>query len=284
MTLEDYIKSDEYKEEVAVVQLINPGTGRRIKLVGMVHIGSKEYYKNVKRESEDSDIILYERITPSTTAGALRDRLIFTNGIRLSEFYREAAARITDFHYRRLTGVMEALIKEDGSKIRMLNGYRDRLVEELGMVFQGDVIDYEHLPSNWHHADMTHDELKRNLPIFSSTNFYFGLLRLGSELLLRFPNIMDLFLARIVEEGIITGVASPSLKQQINRQREGKVYEKIDALENQKGINQVAVVYGVDHLSYLEAELTKRGYVRQNITYLEAVRKQPKDWERMDKK
>ncbi len=47
MGLEDYVRADEAKEEVAVVHLVNPSTGKRIDLVGAVHIGSQEYYDSV---------------------------------------------------------------------------------------------------------------------------------------------------------------------------------------------------------------------------------------------
>ena len=41
MRLEDYVRADESKEEIAVVHLVNASTGKRIDLVGAVHIGSR---------------------------------------------------------------------------------------------------------------------------------------------------------------------------------------------------------------------------------------------------
>lgn len=284
MTLEDYVKSDDYKEEVAVVHLVNPQTGKRIKLVGAVHIGSREYYEKVKRELEGSDAVLYERIIPSHGNKGLRDRFMLSNGWRLGDFYREVAQRITGYHYRRLSKAAELLAKKEPDKINIFNEYKDRWMEELGLIMQGDAIDYENLPPNWYNADMSHQELTKTIGIFSLTNLLFGLFNLVSSSALKYPWVMDQIIERIITKGIISDRINRDPTLKVDRLREAKVYERIDILENQENVNMIDVFYGVAHLPYLEAELTKRGYVRQDMTYLEAIRKKPKDWERMDRK
>ena len=165
----------------------------------------------------------------------------------------------------------------------MFRGLGDRIIDELTLVYQGDFIDYGDLPSNWHNADMSLGELNSHIGIFSLTNLQFGLLRLISDLVLDHPHLMELVAQRIASKGLISNRAGVNLIAKLNSLRERKVYERLGEFEQRGDIAKIGIFYGVGHLPYLERELTKRGYVRQDISYLEAIRKQPKLFERMDR-
>ena len=280
MGLEDYVREDEVKEEVAVVHLVNPSTIKRIDLVGAVHIGSQEYYDSVRELLNGCDAVLYERIIPGSGNHSLRDKFIFSNGIRLSEFYRNIAESVTRHYTEQITGAVEKVSKKAPDRIDLLNKYRDQLIGELRLVFQRDAIDYDNLPPNWYHADLTHDEMKAQVGIFSGANLVFGLLRFASNLGMKYQWVMDKLVEEIVTEGLISTGMDTNPIPQIDKVREAKVYEQVDALEQNTEINRIGVFYGVNHLPYLESELSKRGYMRYRIEYLELLRKKPKDLER----
>lgn len=50
--------------QVAVIHLIHPDTGRRVDLVGAVHIADLAYYREVQRLLEQVDVVLYEMVKP----------------------------------------------------------------------------------------------------------------------------------------------------------------------------------------------------------------------------
>ena len=182
MALEDYIKADEYKEEVAVVHLVNPQTGKKIDLVGAVHVGSRDYYEKVKGTLEECDIVLYERVIPSQNGKTARDNFIFSNGTRLGDFYRETARAVSNYHKKKISGAVESLAKQEPGRAELFGRLGERLIDELTLAYQGDSFDYGNLPNNWHHADMSLGELNSHINIFSLTNLEFGLVKFISDL------------------------------------------------------------------------------------------------------
>lgn len=50
--------------QTAVLHLVHPGTGRRVDLVGAVHIADEGYYRAVQRLLEQDDAVLYEMVKP----------------------------------------------------------------------------------------------------------------------------------------------------------------------------------------------------------------------------
>jgi hypothetical protein len=49
----------------AVTWLLDPATGRRLALVGMVHIADRDYYRRIQEQAEASDVVLYEAVKPA---------------------------------------------------------------------------------------------------------------------------------------------------------------------------------------------------------------------------
>lgn len=56
--------------EVALIHLRHPETGRRVDLVGAVHMGDAAYYREVQRLLEAADVVLYELVKPKDEAAA----------------------------------------------------------------------------------------------------------------------------------------------------------------------------------------------------------------------
>lgn len=62
-----YASGDKGKPQglqVALVHLIHPDTGRRVDLVGAVHVADMGYYREVQRLLEQVDVVLYEMVKP----------------------------------------------------------------------------------------------------------------------------------------------------------------------------------------------------------------------------
>jgi hypothetical protein len=51
--------------EVALIHMLHPDTGRRVDLVGAVHMGDTAYYREVQRLLEAADVVLYELVRPA---------------------------------------------------------------------------------------------------------------------------------------------------------------------------------------------------------------------------
>jgi hypothetical protein len=51
----------------AVYELIHPGSGRKIKMIGMVHAAKPEFYKEIQTELDDCDVIFYEGVRGRVT-------------------------------------------------------------------------------------------------------------------------------------------------------------------------------------------------------------------------
>jgi hypothetical protein len=54
--------------QVALVHMLHPTTGRRVDLVGAVHIADLAYYREVQRLLEQVDVVLYEMVKPKDAA------------------------------------------------------------------------------------------------------------------------------------------------------------------------------------------------------------------------
>ena len=97
-----FARADRYREEAAIVQLSHPSRGKKIDLVGAVHIGSHEYYATVKSILMDYDAVLYEGVSRLSQHLTLRDRFIYFNRLLLGEFHRGAAEAVTSRYFKRI--------------------------------------------------------------------------------------------------------------------------------------------------------------------------------------
>ena len=56
------IDRNEFGLRTAVVDLAQPEDGRRLKLLGMVHIGDADYYRLIQQELDDCDVVFFEGV------------------------------------------------------------------------------------------------------------------------------------------------------------------------------------------------------------------------------
>ena len=279
MALNEYIKSDGYAEEVAYVHLVNPDNGKNIDLVGAIHIGLPSYYTKVQEILDECDVVFYEGVAPPKRGRKIRDDFLFLDKVPLKQFYRKIAGAVSEYYRDSSVVIVESLPSEVCPALGdFLTISGDELAKEMALVCQGDAIDYGKLPENWYRADLTYDEVLSNMAIISKENLLFGVLKLISELTLRYKGVRHLIAGQITG-GCLTRTTNIDISPSIMAPREEKVYERVDEFENGDKIEKMGVFYGVGHLRSLEKGLEKKGYKRDGIEYLEAIRKMPRDFD-----
>jgi len=271
MRLEDYIHSDATRDEVAVVHLRHPETKREIDLVGAVHIGSQGYYADAQKVLAGCDAVLYEWITNRKEKLSLRNHLIFSNYIKDGDLYRGIVQAINEKRIRYVSSFLDAIAPF--LDVDYLEASAAQLSQEIPeLVYQGDAIDYNHLPLNWHHADLTNRELSSLIKIFSKDNLSFLGLKLFSGLLSQFPKFRDKAAKKLVSADLSPTDLGNRFMSRINHFREAKVYEQVARLEKDPRIKRIGIFYGVGHLPALESGLQECSYLRTSLDFLEIFR------------
>lgn len=284
MALDEYIKHDKYAEEVAYVHLVNPDNGKNIDLVGAIHIGLPSYYTKVQEILDKCDVVFYEGVAPSKRGRKIRDDFLFLDKVPLRRLYRSIAGAVSEYYRDGSVAIAELLPSELPPALGdLITISGDEFAKEMALVCQSNAIDYGNLPENWYRADLTYDEVLSNMSIFSRENLLFGVLKLISELTLRYKGVRHLIAGQIAR-GSVTQTTNIDPFPSIMTPREEKVYERVGEFENRDEIEKMGVLYGVGHLPSLEKGLEKKGYKRDGIEYLEAIRKMPRDMEQITKR
>lgn len=231
--------------ETAVTVLRQRGSGRRITLVSMIHIGRGDYYAQidaiVAAHEQAGGVVLYEglgSLSESEIAGlSAQERAIYRTLAPLHDLYRTLAG-------------------------------------SLGLVFQGEALHYNR--ERWINADLTLRELVRRwadagaplLPLeaggavqFSMPDGWLGRAT-GETLLLQTPLLLKLF-------GGLSG-RIPS----VGRLRELLLSDRnraaLDALETTDPGRDALVLYGAGHMADLLDGLERRGFALVEQTWLTA--------------
>ena len=253
MPIDEHVIEDENTLSTSIVHLINPKTGREIHLVSSSHIGSPVYYGQIKRRLQGLDYVLHESGT-NRHYEKLADIKKRHHNARIDKALREAVRN----------GVF--------TKQKALN-IGQILKERMAVIGQTEGIDYHNLPTNWVECDLSDKEIVADLnpqelmllmghTISSSISSY--LPRLIAD---RIANWSDGYLGKFLQ--------SPQAEQK-NREREAKVYRKIEELESIPSAMKIGILYGPKHMQHVETQLKSRGYVRnpdKPIEYLEAFKK-----------
>jgi len=111
-------------KETDTITLVHPSKGKTIRLVGVVHIATPEYYQRVLSSLQKMDVVLYECIEDES-----KERKI-----PVDNPYQDLAQKMNDY------------------------------LEEQVATSQHYGIDYLHLPANWNKADITLKEARSFLP------------------------------------------------------------------------------------------------------------------------
>ena len=99
--------------------------GKEVSLVGVMHIGEREYYEELTNHIQGADSVLWEKIDASNPQ---------------------------TYEGQKLTQSMEGLHK-----------YYGNMARAYGVDLEYEIIDFENPPENWEHCDMDIDTLGREL-------------------------------------------------------------------------------------------------------------------------
>lgn len=253
MPIDDHIIEDENTLSTSILHLINPTNGREIDLISSIHIGSPQYYEQIKRRLQGLDYVLHE-------AGTNR--------------HYEKMAKIRTMHHNTMIDSAISTIIANGSvgEERAINFGR-MLKERMKIIGQTEGIDYRNLPANWVECDLSAKEIVEGLNLRELMQLEgHEILSLASSYL---PSFIADKLANWSHRFLNKFLQSPQAEQK-NRESEAKVYGKLEELESNPSAMRIGVLYGALHMQYIETGLQSRGYVRnpdKPIEYLEALKK-----------
>jgi hypothetical protein len=225
--------------QVGVVHLLHPTTGRRVDLVGAVHIADLAYYREVQRLLEQVDVVLYEMVKskdaqpedkpPETPEGEFAPR-----------------------------------------------DFQKRLGEWFGLAFQLDAISYDR--PHFVHADLTleeftagssggamGDQLKSVGPMLKMLD---GMMRKSTPAMQRsLKGMLGRMMGNLKPEQLGALLGSETFELLIDRRNEACVKR---LLELPAETRTVAIFYGAAHLPDLEKRLKALGYERAGARWLTA--------------
>ena len=222
--------------------------GTRVDLIAAIHIGDAAYYAELNRRFTDYDALLYELVAP--VDGAVPERLAHRRGI--------------------------------------LSSTQVGMTKLLGLTFQLDEIEYDR--PNFVHADLTPDELKKSMAERNESLYvYFWRIFFASvDEYARDPlGLKDLETLSSVLEGkddwpLKTMIAYEMTDMDEMRDILGEDSDSaIIGARNQRAIEvlkerlaagdkHIGIFYGVAHMPDLEAKLTALGFVRTDVTWIDA--------------
>lgn len=253
MSIDKYVIQDKDSLSTSIVHLVNPSTRIEIDLISASHIGSTQYYEEIKRRLEGLDYVLHEN-------GSSK------HFVKIADIERR-------YHNATINHVIRELIRSEGMEKRRALEIGQILKERMTVISQTEGIDYDNLPSKWRECDLSAEEIVEGLghkELFPLV--VYEVLSLTSSWFPRFiadklANLSNKYLDRFLE--------TPHAEQK-NREREAKVYAKLEELETDLSAVKIGVFYGVSHMKHIEAELFSKGYVRnpnKPIEYIEAFKK-----------
>jgi len=261
----EYLKTDDEKESVATVSMVNPHTRVSVQLAGVIHIASPAFYREIKSRLRGSDFVLYESI------GKPR-RSTPSDGGYLGSFYELLSRGITSHKKELLKRILDDVVKTGGSDSPRLNRFVDYAQKNsklLKLTSQGQGFDYSNLPSNWVHADISFMEFNRSMGLL---NLIFSPLAVPLAVVIRHPKIIGAISKRISPYGRILpseGTKSPGFINKTNEPREERVLEVFDStMRKHPEAREISVFYGAAHLRSLEDKFEDRGFERTGIEFL----------------
>lgn len=76
---------------------------------------------------------------------------------------------------------------------------------------------------------------------------------------------------RIDKKGLIQTDSKFDPLKRLNKVREKKVMQDLEKVSSD-GNSNIGIFYGVGHLPNIEEDLKQRGYIKENIKFLEAIK------------
>lgn len=257
-SIESYIETTDTIERSCVVHLENPETGKEIDLIGLVHIGTQRFYDAVKQKSEACDAVIYEQVKRPRD-----DQAEKPEKNKLSDLYVRVAENVSSIR-NRILRKSKPYLREQHEDDNQVEEIINELSDRFKLVFQGDAIDYDNAPENWHNADLKIDEFLKNC----SFRERLLLKMIGFKWVRKL--LSSLVATSINSEGLLSRLSRKKLpKREVDRLREEKVYEAVSDLTEDASVKKIAIQYGLAHLPFLEEGLAQMGYSRTRVDYID---------------
>lgn len=256
-------KEERLRVPIAVYQ---DAQGRRVDLIGAIHLADGAYYRRLNRRFKSYDKLLYEMV----------------NGEHLSEmlWLRKKASKgeLTPDERKRLS-TLEAECDEaaDSSVVMgLLHYYYDFMSAKMGFTMQADGIDYGQ--PNFVYADMSQEEFEAAMAEGGESwmgyfidalaeSFKNGEILAGSALDASSPVAMRRYLMKIMAKSM---ESLPMDDKAIVVARNIRCMEVLDRELADPAVRKVGIFYGAAHLRDMDARLRERGFELQSVEWMTA--------------
>jgi hypothetical protein len=230
--------------------------GVRVDLIGAIHLGDRRYYKYLNEVFKRYEVLLFEMVGGEHLGGKGKKEIL-------------------------VEGNEEEEAEKDGDNLEGLRKLYAGMEKALGLVGQGDVIDYH--AENFVHADLTMAEFnalqKERGESLIGFMFKAGMaaekptrdpdtMRLLRGLLGGRPDLVKLEVMHTMADGDeqVDAIAGDSV---IIAERNAKCIEVLDK-ELEGGKKKVGIFYGAAHFPDLERRLVEKGYERVSSKWITA--------------
>ncbi len=286
MSIEDYVRISEEKEEASIIYFQKTGSEKRVVLAGAVHLASKKFYETLIRELNKYDIIMSEGIINDLIPGGDElSKTILNLVITIDKFHTKLIEGVNKKYKEIISDVVSDLIKKKFSGVREENRIKaaeKKLYERLRLESQQRLINASTI-NKLVVSDLTTSELYQKINKNSLTNEFIRAYNNEIKGLLE-EEILEEEIKRVINNGIIEKEKNLSMVwNNINYWREQRVLEDFDKTQ-EIGFNKVGMLYGIRHLPSLERGLRNRGFERTRIDFIEVHPKIPYRRENREKK
>ena len=131
------------------------------------------------------------------------------------------------------------------------------------VVPQSRAINYDAPPAHWHNADLTVDQICDEVPFLSRDHWDYASAFLFTQYFTLRGQLPEQYARDFLEPLEINHKNAP----RVQALREQQVF---DALKKTKEDN-VAIMYGTNHMPDIELHLRRRGFKRDEMKYLDAI-------------
>lgn len=250
--------------------------GKVVYLVGALHFGEEEYYKELNKRFSTYDVVLFEMV-----GGEKMQRVLHL-------IKRNNAGVITDEERKELKSLVDQLNKENEgeNKLRkLIPGQYENMISLTGWVSQQDGIDYSF--THFIHADMTKEEMDKaqrargeSMIGFSIAGAFDSLTDPASLSFSRLVKVMTSALkSRNREEmkkAFIEMMGNGEVEELMGNSvllegRNDKCLSVFDRLVCERPeLRRIGIFYGAAHLTDLHAKMETRGYKLRALEWIPA--------------
>lgn len=209
-----------------------------VDLVGAVHFGDKEYYKELNSRFKDYDAVLYEMVAPANVRPVRRQKTLLGS---LAKIFLELESQVESIDYKR-QNFIHADLDFNGLKEDMRKRGEDGMI--LGLRVMADIMQQQ-------------NKLRDNPPITE-------IIELGGA-----NDALTLKRVFAKQFSKVEGLGLPSLDEIIVKSRNKAA---LSVLSNvvKDGKKKIAIFYGAAHLPDMEARMLANGYTRKSDQWLKA--------------